>query len=130
MKLIQLIRPILPLVPEVEKPRGKIPFNEKITWTVCALFIYVVCSNLPLYGIQRAQTSDPFYWMRVILASNRGTLMELGVSPLMTTGMVLQLLAGAKILDVDVKSKEDRVLFTAAQKVVGFILHTIAPLYQ
>ena len=130
MKLIQLIRPILPLVPEVEKPRGKIPFNEKITWTVCALFIYVVCSNLPLYGIQRAQTSDPFYWMRVILASNRGTLMELGVSPLMTTGMVLQLLAGAKILDVDVKSKEDRVLFTAAQKIVGlFVTLVQATLY-
>jgi protein transport protein SEC61 subunit alpha len=87
-----------------------------------ALFVYLVCSNLPLYGVQRAKTTDPFYWMRVILASNRGTLMELGVSPLVTTGMVMQLLAGAKIIDVDLSNKEDRVLFQAAQKVVGMMV--------
>jgi protein transport protein SEC61 subunit alpha len=39
--------------------------------------------------------------MRVILASNRGTLMELGISPTVTAGMVMQLLAGAKIIEVD-----------------------------
>ena len=63
--------------------------------------------------------------MRVILASNRGTLMELGVSPLVTTGMVLQLLAGAKVIDVNLDDKEDRVLFTGAQKVVGIIVTLI-----
>ena len=31
-------------------------------------------------------SKDPFYWMRVILASNRGTLMELGISPIVTSG--------------------------------------------
>jgi len=125
MKAIHLIRPLVPVVPEVEKPTALVPFREKILWTICALLIYMVCSNLPLYGVQRASTSDPFYWMRVILASNRGTLMELGVSPLVTTGMVMQLLAGAKILDVDLDRKEDRVLFMAAQKVVGLLV-TIA----
>ncbi|KAL7539954.1 hypothetical protein ACHAXR_009755 [Thalassiosira sp. AJA248-18] len=122
MKVIHLIRPIISVVPEVEKPSHKVPFREKILWTTCALLIYMVASNLPMYGIQRAQTSDPFYWMRVILASNRGTLMELGVSPLVTTGMVMQLLAGAKIIDVNLDTKEDRVLFMAAQKVVGLLV--------
>ena len=119
MKVIHLIRPLIPIVPEVEKPTSIIPFREKVLWTSCALLIYMVCSNLPLYGVQRAITSDPFYWMRVILASNRGTLMELGVSPLVTTGMVMQLLAGAKVIDVNLDTKEDRVLFMAAQKIVG-----------
>lgn len=125
MRAIHLIRPIISVVPEVEKPQARVPFREKILWTTCALLIYMVCSNLPLYGVQRAQTSDPFYWMRVILASNRGTLMELGVSPLVTTGMVMQLLVGAKILDVNLDNKEDRVLYTAAQKVVGLAVTAI-----
>lgn len=86
MKVIHLIRPIQGLVPEVEKPTSTIPFREKVLWTSCALLVYMVLSNLPLFGVQRASSSDPFYWMRVILASNRGTLMELGVSPLVTTG--------------------------------------------
>ncbi|KAL7550179.1 hypothetical protein ACHAWF_013424 [Thalassiosira exigua] len=125
MKALHLVRHVISVVPEVERPRAKVPFREKLLWTSCALLIYMICSNLPLYGVQRARTSDPFYWMRVILASNRGTLMELGVSPLVTTGMVLQLLAGSKVIDVNLDTKEDRVLFAAAQKVVG-ILVTIA----
>lgn len=36
--------------------------------------------------------------------------MELGVSPLVTTGMVMQLLAAAKMIDVNLNIREDRVL--------------------
>jgi protein transport protein SEC61 subunit alpha len=54
--------------------------------------------------------------MRAILASNRGTLMELGISPIITSGTIMQLLAGAGILTVDQNVKEDRILFNGAQK--------------
>ena len=56
------------------------------------------------------------YWMRVILASNRGTLMELGISPIVTSGMIMQLLAGANLIEVDFGLKDDRALFSGAQK--------------
>merc|ERR1719199_1871973 len=69
-----------------------------------------------------SKSADPFYWMRVILASNRGTLMELGISPIVTSGMVMQLLAGAKIIEVDQSLKEDRVLFSGAQKLFGMLI--------
>jgi protein transport protein SEC61 subunit alpha len=59
---------------------------------------------------------DPYYWSRVVMASNRGTLMELGISPIVTSGLVMQLLAGSKILDVDQSNKEERALFNGAQK--------------
>jgi len=75
-----------------------------------------------LYGIKATESSDPFYWMRVILASNRGTLMELGISPIVTSGLVMQLLAGAKIIDVDQSNKEERNLFNGAQKLFGMII--------
>lgn len=59
---------------------------------------------------------DPLYWMRVILASNRGTLMELGITPIITSGMIIQLLQGAGFIEVDFTLKEDRALFAGAQK--------------
>merc|ERR1712151_178838 len=74
------------------------------------------------YGIMTSKSSDPFYWMRVILASNRGTLMELGISPIITSGMVMQLLAGSRIIDVDTSLKEDRALFGGAQKLFGMLI--------
>jgi len=82
----------------------------------------LVCCQIPLYGITSSESSDPFYWLRVILASNRGTLMELGISPIVTSGLVIQLLAGAKIIEVDQSSKEDRALFNGAQKLFGMII--------
>lgn len=63
-----------------------------------------------------SESSDPLYWMRAILASNRGTLMELGISPIITSGTIMQLLAGANIITVDQNVKEDRILFNGAQK--------------
>lgn len=47
-------------------------------------------SQMPLYGIVSSDSSDPLYWLRMMLASNRGTLMELGITPIISSGMVFQ----------------------------------------
>uniref|UniRef100_UPI003F77842D Protein transport protein Sec61 subunit alpha n=1 Tax=Ovis aries TaxID=9940 RepID=UPI003F77842D len=98
---------------EIQKPERKIQFKEKVLWTAITLFIFLVCCQIPLFGIMSSDSADPFYWMRVILASNRGTLMELGISPIVTSGLIMQLLAGAK---------KDRALFNGAQKLFGMII--------
>merc|ERR1711934_239180 len=90
--------------------------------TAITLFIFLVCCQIPIYGVKTAKSNDPFYWMRVILASNRGTLMELGISPIITSGMVMQLLAGARLIEVNQSLKEDRALFAAAQKLFGILI--------
>merc|ERR1739844_751753 len=56
-----------------------------------------------------------------ILASNRGTLMELGISPIVTSGLIMQLLAGAKIIEVG-DTPKDRALFNGAQKLFGMVI--------
>jgi len=121
-RVIDLVKPVMCILPEVSTPDRRIPFREKILWTAISLFVFLVCCQIPLYGIVTNKSADPFYWMRVILASNRGTLMELGISPVVTSGMVMQLLAGAKLIDVDQSLKEDRLLFQGAQKLVGLLI--------
>ncbi|KAK4831623.1 hypothetical protein QYF61_018563 [Mycteria americana] len=81
----------------------------------------VLRDMIPLFGIMSSDSADPFYWMRVILASNRGTLMELGISPIVTSGLIMQLLAGAKIIEVG-DTPKDRALFNGAQKLFGMII--------
>jgi len=121
-RFLHLVKPFMSILPEVQSPERKIPFKEKVLWTAITLFVYLVCCQIPLYGIRSSESSDPFYWMRVILASNRGTLMELGISPIVTSGLVMQLLAGSKIIEVDQGNKEDRALFNGAQKLFGMII--------
>ncbi|KAF6141079.1 hypothetical protein GIB67_006524 [Kingdonia uniflora] len=67
--------------------------------------------QLPLYGIHSTTGADPFYWMRAILASSRGTVMELGMTPIITSGMVIQLLQVSKLIKVDNNVRKDRKLF-------------------
>jgi len=121
-RVLDLVKPCMCILPEVSAPDRRIPFREKVLWTAISLFVFLVCCQIPLYGIMSNKSADPFYWMRVILASNRGTLMELGISPVVTSGMVMQLLAGSKMIDVDQSLKEDRLLFQGSQKLVGMLI--------
>lgn len=121
VKFLELIKPMCMVLPEVAKPERKIQFREKVLWTAVTLFIFLVCCQIPLYGIMSAESADPLYWIRVIIASNRGTLMELGISPIVTSGLIMQLLAGAKVIDVG-DTPKDRALFNGAQKLFGMII--------
>jgi len=124
MSWLEYVRPFMFLVPEIEKPgRGMtVSFREKMNWTAVTLLIFLVCCQIPLFGIASTKSSDPFYWLRVILASNRGTLMELGISPIVTSSLVMQLLAGSKIIEVDQSDRRQAALFNGAQKLFGLIV--------
>jgi len=122
IRFLHIVQPFMGFLPNVAEPEKKVAFRERVLWTVTSLFIFLVCCQIPLYGIKPTKSSDPFYWMRVIMASNRGTLMELGITPIVTTSLVMQLLAGSKIIEVDQGLKSDRDMFNAAQKLFGMVL--------
>ncbi|PIA42094.1 hypothetical protein AQUCO_02100153v1 [Aquilegia coerulea] len=135
-RVLHLVKPFLPFLPEVRSPDRKVPLREKVIYTVISLFIFLVCSQLPVYGMQLTTGADPFYWMRAILASSRGTVMELGITPIVTSGMVIQLLVGSKIIEVDNSVGEDRALLHSAQKFVAIltaiglaVVHVLSGMY-
>jgi protein transport protein SEC61 subunit alpha len=113
-RLLNLVRPFLAVLPDVAPPEKRVPFVRRAMFTVVALLIYLICSRLPLYGIRTSQSADPMYWIRVIFASSRGTTMELGISPVVTSGLVIQLLVGSKLLDIDTSVKSDMDLMCAS----------------
>ncbi|KAF6135400.1 hypothetical protein GIB67_027274 [Kingdonia uniflora] len=108
--MLHLVRPFLSFLPEVQTANRKVMLREKAIYTAICLFIFLVCSQLPLYGIHSTTGADPFYWMRAILASRRRTVMELGMTPIITSGMVIQLLQVSKLIKVDNNVREDRKL--------------------
>jgi len=122
VRFLDLVKPFLPILPEVSSPESKINFQQKLTWTGLTLLIFLVMSQLPLYGIVSSDSADPIYWLRMMMASNRGTLMELGITPIITSGMVFQLLAGTHMLDLDLNMKTDRELYQTAQKLLALII--------
>jgi len=120
-RFLSLFKPLGRVLPEIKVPERKVGFNEKIFWTALVLIVYLVMSEISLYGIS-ASVQEQFAPLRVIFASNRGTLMELGIGPIVTAGLILQLLAGSAIIQCDMSEAEDRGLFTVASKFFSILL--------
>jgi preprotein translocase SecY subunit len=120
-RFLSLFKPLARILPEIKVPERKVGFNEKLFWTAIVLIIYLVMTEVSLYGIAQDQT-DQFGALRVIFASNRGTLMELGIGPIVTAGLILQLLVGSSIIQANMSDHEDRGLFTVASKFFSILL--------
>jgi protein transport protein SEC61 subunit alpha len=121
-RFLSALRPLIRIMPEVKAPDRKISFREKFAWTAIILFLYLIMAQLPIFGIDPQTGVDYFFWMRVILASNRGTLMELGIGPIVTAGLIMQLLVGSQLIKVDMGDPYQRSLYTGAQKVLAIFM--------
>jgi protein transport protein SEC61 subunit alpha len=108
--VVDALVPLAAWIPDIVKPDPRRPprLAEKVLHTVVALFLFLVCSQLPLWGVKRLQGADPFLYARQIMASSRGTLMELGIGPVVTAGMLMQLLRGSRLLLFDFSIPRDR----------------------
>jgi preprotein translocase subunit SecY/protein transport protein SEC61 subunit alpha len=120
-RFLSLFKPLARILPEIKVPERKVGFNEKLFWTAIVLIIYLVMTEVPLYGIAQ-EAGDQFGALRVIFASNRGTLMELGIGPIVTAGLILQLLVGSAIIQANMSDPQDRGLFTVASKFFSILL--------
>jgi protein transport protein SEC61 subunit alpha len=125
VRFIDIFGSMARVIPTVKSPDRRVPFREKLGWTVIVLVLFLLMSNIPIYGISSTGTVDYLYWMRVILASTHGTLMELGIGPIVTAGLIMQLLAGSKIIKIDLSNSDDRSKFTASQKSLAMLMTAI-----
>ena len=116
--ITDLVRNIASILPEVRKPKIKQTLTTRLLWTGVALITYLVMAQIPLYGVASGM-SDQLSYTRIIFASAQGTLMELGIGPIVTAGLILQLLKGAEIIKLDFKKTEDRALFSASTKILA-----------
>jgi protein transport protein SEC61 subunit alpha len=123
-RFLNFFRPVSLIMPEVKPPSRRVSFNERLVWTGLVLVVYLIMAEIPLYGAVPIGANDPFYYLRVIFASNRGSLMELGIQPIVTAGMVIQLLGGSGLIDMDQSNPEDRSLMSGVTKFFSIIMTT------
>ena len=118
----RIIKGVSAYIPQVPKPKKKIPLTEKFVWTGIALLAYLIMGQIPLYGVTNSPKFDFLAFARVIFAAQQGTLMELGIGPIVTAGLLMQLLKGSELIRLDFKNPDDRSLFTSATKIVTIIV--------
>jgi len=107
-------------LPEVPKPKQKPSLTERLIWTLLAVVLYLLMANVPLYGVVSSPTSLLFFY-QIIFAANIGTLMTLGIGPIVTAGLISQVLIGSDLIHLDLTNPEDQKFFAALTKVLTFV---------
>jgi preprotein translocase subunit SecY len=113
-------RDILKNLPEVRAPeQKKLAFNIKLKWTLIVLSAFFVLANIPIYGLG-ANALSRFEYLSIILGTDFGSIISLGIGPIVMASIILQLLVGSKILNIDTKTDEGKRYFQGLQKIMVF----------
>lgn len=111
---------LLKNLPEVQSPKEKrLSFNIKLKWTLIILASFFVLANVPLYGLAR-NALERFEYIAIILGTDFGSIISLGIGPIVMASIILQLLVGSKILDIDTSTEEGKRFFSGLQKLLVF----------
>src|SRR3990167_3324239 len=111
-------------LPEVAGPTQKrLGFREKLKWTMIILVIFFVLGLMPLFGLGQ-NALQQFEFLSIILAAQFGSIISLGIGPMVTASIVLQLVNGSGLYKFDLTSPDGKKKFQGWQKLlsIGFIL--------
>ena len=127
VRLLDVVKILVPLLPEIELPDKLISVEEKLVYTVSSGSVFVM-SHLPIYGLVKdapLKMVDPLFAWRPLFAMEQGTLMELGLLPMFTAAFLWQVAAALKLVKANFMFSHDRELFQSAQKVTSFVLAAV-----
>jgi len=110
---------ILNNLPEVAGPeQRRLSFKEKLKWTGIILVIFFVLGMIPLFGLGDNALSQ-FELLSLILGAEFGSIISLGIGPIVTASIVLQLLNGSGIVKFDLTKTEGKKRFQGIQKILA-----------
>ncbi|GAB3686996.1 preprotein translocase subunit SecY [Salinarchaeum chitinilyticum] len=116
----EVAEPVLARMPVVRRPDSHVPFKRKLAWTASVLVLYFFLTNVFLWGM--SDSTDAFGQFRTVLAGAQGSILQVGIGPIVTASIVLQLLGGANLLGLDTDDPRDQVLYQGLQKLLVVIV--------
>src|SRR3989338_10866994 len=101
---------IISKLPGIAEPKGHISFKSRLKWTGAILLLFLILGQISLYGISPV-AQQRFQFFDIILGSSIGSLMTLGIGPIVTASIILQLLVGSKIIPWNLRDPDGRKKF-------------------
>ena len=120
--MLYKLKPVTDRLPAVTRPEGHVHFRTKMMWVILILVLYFAMTNVVIYGLDVEQRVDLFAQYRAILAGAQFSLMHLGIGPIVTGSIIMQLFTGAKIIKLNLKDEEDKAIYQGTQKLLVIIM--------
>ncbi len=115
------IDPILKFIPNIKKPAVPLSFREKLKYTALLLSIYFIMFSTPAIGAE-LNNNPALEIINIIFAARIGTLVTVGIGPIVLASIILQLLMGAGVINIDTNDNEQKGRFQSIQKLLAIII--------
>ena len=123
------LKPLIERWPAIKKPDGHVTFRTKMFWTILLLIIYFILTNVMIFGL-KPDVVDLFSQYRFIMAGASGSIMHLGIGPIVTASIILQLFVGAKIINLDLQNPDDKAIYQGTQKILVIVMIIVEAIPQ
>ncbi|MCX6801752.1 MAG: preprotein translocase subunit SecY [Candidatus Diapherotrites archaeon] len=126
MGILDALEPVYSILPEVKPPEVAPSLKKRLMWSAAVLILFFILGRIWLVGMPKADLSqyNQLIAFQELLASETGSLLTAGIGPIVFASIILQLLVGAKIIDIDLTDPKGKSRFQGMQKLftVGMCL--------
>ena len=113
------------LLPSVREPEKEQSLKEMLTWTGIVLVVYFILGSINLYGADAQAVNQALQQLQTyqtLLGAQIGSIITLGIGPIVTSSIILQMMVGSDLLSLNTNTEEGQAKFQAAQKIMAYSL--------
>ncbi len=118
---MSVIDSITQILPEVARPERQPALKEKLLWTAAVLLIFYIMGQVYPLGIDPTNVVR-FERLEILFGSRIGTLITIGIGPIVLASIFLQLAIGAGLISIDTSKPESKKRFQGLQKILAIAL--------
>jgi preprotein translocase subunit SecY len=123
---LSILDPVLKFIPSVRKPSAPLSFREKLKWTGLILLVYFTMFSTPAVGVSISTINQPIMQLiSIIFAARIGSLITVGITPIVLSSILLQLIIGAGVFKIDLSNPEQKGRFQSIQKMLAIVIAVI-----
>ncbi len=120
---LEFMEPISKFIPAIKSPKIPLSLKEKLFWTGIVLVVYFILYNTYAFGVNQAEVTNPlFELISIIFAAKIGSLITIGIGPIVLASILLQLFNGAGLIKFDQNNIEEKARFQSLQKLAAISL--------
>ncbi len=99
---LEFVDALEPFIPGIKPPKAPLSLREKMYWTASILAVYFLLYNIYAIGVNRQAVQQPFLQLiSIVFAAKIGSLITVGIGPIVLSSIILQLISGSGLVNID-----------------------------
>lgn len=115
---LEFVDAIEQFIPSISQPSKPLSLKEKMYWTGAILIVYFMLYNIYAIGVNSQSVQQPFLQLiSIIFAAKIGSLITVGIGPIVLASIILQLVSGSGLINIDQNDPVQKGRLQTLQKV-------------